>query len=160
MPKEMIKKPIDGHEYLIGQLTTTKQLKLLARLNRVLLGPLGNLAGDTDKEIELSKMKFDVKAACEALAANLTEDVVVQIVVELMEPVMRDGKPIDFDTDFQGEMKHLFKVVGASMEAQFGDFFGEVSEKLKSVAAVIARAASQQSTGTSGGQSSPGKPAS
>ncbi len=108
MPKETATKEIDGHQYVIGQLTTTRQLKLLARLNRILLEPIGNLTGGPDQEVSLKDLNLDIKGACKALADNLTEDAVVDTVKELLEPVLRDGKTINFDQDFQGEMKHLF----------------------------------------------------
>ena len=152
MPKEVAEKTIDDHKYLIGQMTTTKQLKLLARLNRILLGPIGNLAGDTDKEVDLNKLNLDIKGACNALAENLDEETVLRIVKDLLEPVLRDGQKIEFDTDFQGEMKHLFKVVKASMEEQFGDFFEDLTDGIKSVAAAFSRA-KRPSTGSSGGPS-------
>jgi hypothetical protein len=41
------------------------------------------------------------------------------------ENVLCDGKKISFDSHYTDRMPHLFKVVQAAVEVQFGNFFGE-----------------------------------
>lgn len=41
------------------------------------------------------------------------------------ENVLCDGKKISFDAHYADRLPHLFKVVQAAVEVQFGNFFGE-----------------------------------
>ena len=127
MPKELIEKTIDGETYQIGQATTSKQLVLLTRLNRLILEPLGSLAGSAEKFTDLENMQLDIKAATAALAKNLDEKIVLATVKELLEVVIYNGQVVGFDVHFQGRLGHMFKVVYAVLEAQYADFFEGLS---------------------------------
>lgn len=144
MPKELIEKTIDGTAYQIGQATTSKQLKILTRLNKLIMEPLGVLAGDSKNLQQGKEMKLDIEACCKALAGNLEEETVLATVKELMEVVIANGKAVEFDLHFQGRLKHLFKVVYAVLEAQYGDFFEGLGDVRKRVLAAIDQSLKQK----------------
>lgn len=157
MPKKLVTKTIQGRKFEFGQHTATRQLKLLARLNRILLGPLGALAGDAETEVKLGDItegKIDVKEACAMLADKMDEDIVVDTVKQLVEVTTIDGRPIDFDLDFQGEMAMLFEATYWSMEAQYGDFFAALKERVGLLIKGM-KPAKSTSSGPSGDPSSP-----
>jgi hypothetical protein len=54
------------------------------------------------------------KATCKALLKKFAS-----------ENVLCDGKKISFDSHYADRMPHMFKVVQAAVEVQFGNFFGE-----------------------------------
>jgi hypothetical protein len=54
------------------------------------------------------------KAICKALIKKFAS-----------ENVLCDGKKVSFDSHYADRMPHLFKVVQAGVEVQFGNFFGE-----------------------------------
>lgn len=153
MPKELIEKTIDGEVYQIGQATTSKQLVLLTRLNRLILEPLGSLAGSAEKFTDLENMPLDIKAATAALAKNMDEKIILATVKELLEVVIHNGQVVAFDLHFQGRLGHMFKVVYAVLEAQYADFFEGLSGLRGSVVQAL-RQEKAPSGGSSGDQSS------
>ena len=119
---------VDNHTYTIGQFTPSKGLKILVRLSKIAGQPLAMMADsfkgkgmlDSDVNGEL------LGRAIQALTMNLDEATVEQTVKELLQGVLRDGKPLNFEIDFAQRYGHLFKVLGAVLEAQYGDFFGAI----------------------------------
>lgn len=129
----------DGfEEYEIRYLNTTKSLKILARLNRIALGPLGtivsNIKGNTGSVLD---NELNIEGACKLLAANMDEETVVQTIKELMAVVrLGTGMEINLDMHFEGRPMHLLKVVRAVLEVNYQDFFDElagVTELVKKV---------------------------
>lgn len=119
--REQVVKEIDGYKYQINPMPPSKSIALLTSIMKV--------AG-------VSGVK-DVDAAAGALFSNLADDAVLKIVqnalvgviflkpeegseVQLIKPAVAEC----FDAHFQQfPFTHLFKVVWASLEANFSDFF-------------------------------------
>lgn len=120
----------DGfEEYEIRYLNTTKSLKILARLNQMILGPLGtivsNVKGETKSVLD---NQLNVEGAFKLLANNMDEEMVVQTIKELMTVVrLGTGMEFNFDMHFEGRPMHLLKVVRAVLEVNYQDFFDELA---------------------------------
>lgn len=157
-PKKYV---IDGKEYEIGHFMTSKSTKLLARLTKLVLGPLGaGLSG-----VGLSKgdgedgggidSDISVDKAFMALADNIDEDLILNTIKELMSEVrLGTGGAIEFETHFMGETMHMLNVVKTVLEHNYGDFFGGMSGAVKSAIAMFTTQGKQTSTGQSGASSS------
>lgn len=124
--REQIVKEIDGFKYQFNPMAPSKAIALLTSIMKV-AGVSGS--SSTDK-------------AAEALFANLADDAVLRIVqnalvgVIFLKPEGETGvqviKPAVaecFDAHFQQfPFTHLFKVVWASLETNFSDFFSEMAK--------------------------------
>lgn len=77
---------------------------------------------------DIDEATADVLAkAVRVLIERLDEDEIVDIVKTLVASKC-DGQPIVFDEHFIGVPMHLFKVVGAALEVQFGNFIDAITE--------------------------------
>lgn len=138
---ELVKKEVDGHDYEFSLLGARESLKTLTKLVKLLGEPmaiaLGAIGGDRDiekgKKILAALTTSDLLArATRALIERMDEDNVADLVEKLTgkATTMCDGKPIIFNSHYEGRLGHLFKVFGAALEVQFGDFFGVISASL------------------------------
>jgi len=128
--KEIQLVTVDGREYAIGCLMTGPSLKLMTRLAKLLL-PAGaaGLAGSDMSSIKALTETVSLPSAMAMVAEKMDEDQVLDMVRTLVKEVRRaDGAPMPFDSYFMGETAHLFKVVAASLEVNYGDFFGVLKE--------------------------------
>lgn len=160
MARELIAKEVDGHLYQFEQFSTTDALKVMAKLTKIFgesitiaLGSFfkkkpepGKLGLDGLPEPVKPLLEQDVdenalEKAVKVLLDHLDETEVVALVKKLSsEKVLCDGSSITFDLHYQGETLHLFKVIAASLEAQFGNFIGAITTK-SPVAGAAVRAA-------------------
>jgi hypothetical protein len=152
MTRELVQKTVDGRSYEFEQFNTTTALKTLAKLTKIIgeplmiaLGALGleKLApaklvnGVPEPVKKRNLMDTDLNPlntavlgkAVAALIDRLDETEVVDLVKRLVSGpgVLCDHKPFQFDDHFIGEPGHLFKVVRAALEAQYGNFLGAVT---------------------------------
>ena len=144
MARELVQKYVDDQLYEFEQFTTTNSLKTLARLTKIVGEPLAIALGGFFKEekpgltpagipkpVAAPKGLLDrdidgdaIKAAVAALVDRLDENEVVELVKKLTsEKVLCDHQAIVFDLHFAGRPLHLFKVLKAAIEAQYGNFF-------------------------------------
>lgn len=117
---------IDGHSITITMLPPDQALKILTRLVKVVGEPLAVFAEAGGLEAAVTGDL--IKKSVQALAEKLDEDDVVKTVKELMECVLiggKQGKQV-FNAHFAGNLGHLFKVLQAVLEVQYGDFLGEL----------------------------------
>jgi hypothetical protein len=138
---------IDGHNYEFYQLGAVKSLKILTRILKIIGEPIGLITGEaTVKDFLKTELNSDILGkALKALTDKLDEELVVNTIKELLEPVLCDGKRIQFDLHFQGRIGHLLKVVKAALEVNYKDFFG-VSQSLLEGLAIKAHTQSTQTT--------------
>lgn len=128
--KEPVKKTIDGEQYTICLLPASQGWNLLIKILRFLGAPIGlgisnNLSvdmtvSDIFKEINIGKVIAE-------LCSRLNEEEADCIVKTLFSQVMvkNKGNLSDvFEEHFAGRYLHMLKVVGASLEVNYGDFFG------------------------------------
>lgn len=135
MATELIKRSIDGIEYGFQQLGAKQSLKVLLRLKRVVQGSVSMLLSSFEPS-ETSISLFDrnintdfIGKAIEALADKIDDDEVIDLIETLTakDNVLWDGKKIIFNTHYEGRLEHLFKVLGAALEVQYGNFFDAFS---------------------------------
>jgi hypothetical protein len=151
-PKKYV---IDGKEYEIGHFMTSKGTKMLTRLTRLVLAPLGAAFTGSKSADSLMDSEISIDKATAALSQNLDEDLVLSTIKELMSEVrLGTGMQIEFETHFAGDMMHMLNVVKTVLEHNYGDFFGGVSGAVKSAVKMFTTQESQASTAKSGGSSS------
>lgn len=126
-------------EYEIRFLNTTKTLEILARLNRMILGPLGTIVSNIKSDSNsLLDSPLNVEGAFNLLANNMDEGTVVRTIKELMTVVrLGTGMEFNFDMHFEGRPMHLLKVVRAVLEVNYQDFFDELAGAVELVKKVM-----------------------
>jgi hypothetical protein len=144
-----IKKKVDGAEYEFSFLPPSTALKVLARINKLLLPSLGSIFSKLGKgglmDTDFSSLNFE--SAATMLAERMDEDQILETIKELVGTVRhKTGMEVNFDVDFLGKPLHLLKVVKAALEVNYGDFFVELKGGLKKI-----------QTSTQEKQTSPGK---
>lgn len=150
MSRELIAKQVDDHVYEFQQFQTTTALSVLAKLTKLVGEPLaialGSVLQAPKQSAELvngvpspvgepksSFLDRDISSdaigkAVKALTERLDETEVIGLVRKLTtEGVLCDHKPVIFEEHFRGRMLHLFKVVKAALEAQYGNFSDAVT---------------------------------
>lgn len=126
---ERIVKTIDGDEYSFEKFGAKKSLKILVRLSKMIGKPISLLVGSIKSEkgtkVLDSEIKTDVLAlAIEAMADNLDSDEVISLMEELAaNSILCNDKIVKFDSHYEGKLPHLFKVLAAALEVQYGNFF-------------------------------------
>lgn len=141
----------DGfEEYEIRFLNTTKSLEILARLNRMILGPLGTIVSNVKSDsASLLDSPLNIEGAFNLLANNMDEGTVVKTIKELTAVVrLGTGMEFNFDIHFEGRPMHLLKVVRAVLEVNYQDFFDELAGVAELVKKVMTPAR-QTGTGSS-----------
>ncbi|MEW5803911.1 MAG: phage tail assembly chaperone [bacterium] len=145
--REPVRKDIDGEQYTFYQLAPKKSLKLLTRILKIIGGPIGTAIGKDGMSMKaesLFDLDIDLGAVVGHLCRNLDENEVEAIVDSLMSQVFVDGKgevSKVFDEHFGGRLPHLFKVVFAALEVEYGSFFDGMLDRIKQrLAEAITRA--------------------
>lgn len=129
MATELIKKDVDGFEYEFSQFGAKRSLRTLIRLSKVLGKPLSLLLGSMNGSGKLLDKSLDmdmIGLALNALTENMDSAEVISLIEELTsgDACLCDGKKIIFDSHYEGRLDHLFKVLYAALEVQYGNFFG------------------------------------
>lgn len=137
--REFQTREIDGRAYRINPMTPTEALTTLGELISVVGEPVASFVGSVDrgngvKSILDAKLNPEaLKNAVGALAKQLASGTpkAVSMVTRLStRGINCDGKEIVFDHHFHGTgLAHLFKVVFAVLEVNYGDFFSSDGEK-------------------------------
>lgn len=130
MSLELVKKDIEGKLYEFEQFGAKKSLATLIRLMKLVGKPLALMFGSIKSGEKLLDMDMKSEMISAALAA-LTENMDSSEVISLMEELcatkcLCDGKKINFDSHFEGKLPHLFKVLWAALEVQYGNFFDAI----------------------------------
>lgn len=131
------KKEVDSHTYSFSKYGAKESLKVLTRLTRIIGEPLAiGMAAASGKKSGKSLLDTEIDPdiigkAVRALVDRLDEDEVMGLIEKLTSVgVLCDGKKINFDVHYNGKLPHLFKVLWAAIEVQYGNFFDELTEKL------------------------------
>jgi len=154
---------IDGKEYDFYFINPTKALKLLTRLIKIALGPVGGaFGGGSVSATSVLDTSISLDGLFARLAENLDEDVVTNTIKEIMFYVRhKEGAEIIFDAEFEGQMWHLMKLVRQALEVNYGDFFDGIKAELgilRRKREANSGLEKKTSTGLSGDQSLPKKP--
>lgn len=146
MSRELVQKTIDDKSYEFEQYNTTKSLKTLSQLTRLIGEPILLMiaSGLKDRKPEKAGKKkslLDTELDNDLLAKAIKElvirmgddDDVLSLVKKLaIEGVLCDSKQIVFDLHYSGGegLAHLFKVVRAALEVQYGNFIAVLTESV------------------------------
>lgn len=127
---DLTRRDIDGAEYAFSKWGAKKSTKILIRLSKIVGKPLGLALASFQGEGKLLQRVVDTKLigmAFEALTQNLDADEALDLIEELTakDNVLCDNKKIVFDLHYQNRLDHMFKVLGAALEVQYGNFLGE-----------------------------------
>ena len=146
--REAITREIDGEEYTFHQLAPKKSLRVLTKLMKILGGTAGKAVSSASSSADLLN-GVDAGSIISGIAERLDEDEVIVIVDIMFSTVLHSGEgdvSKAFDKLFGGRVFHLIKVLQASLEVEYQDFFDEKSgiasmvTRIKSKAAVTSPA--------------------
>jgi hypothetical protein len=112
-------KEINGHNYQCTQFSASKGLKMLHRLGKILGPSLSSLAGMNSENLQADMLG----SAIGSLFANCSEAEFETTVKELLTTTTIDGRAINFDLDFAGDLGSLFKLLAFVLKVQYGNFF-------------------------------------
>lgn len=147
MARELVEKDVDGRLYSFEQLTATVALKTLTKLTKIFGEPLTLALGGFFKKAQpgapTALLESDIDSdvlskAMKVLVERMDEDEVVALIKLLTtQGVLCDGvKVASFDEHFRGELSHLFAVLKAALEVQYGNFIGAVTDRLPSASSL------------------------
>lgn len=118
---------IDEKEYLIRHMGPKRQIKTLSFIGKTVGTPLSLLADESGGSILEADAEI-VGKVIKSLMDNVDDDRVIEQIEILLthcELKAPNGyRSIKMENDFHGELMHLFKVVGAILEVNFGRFLG------------------------------------
>jgi len=138
--REPVRKMIDGEDYTFCLLPPRQSVRLLTKIMKIIGPALGTIVegNDLSNLDSVQDIDFDLSKAVSALFDHVNEDDVDMIIDALISQVIHKGTgdlSKSFDYHFQGRLPHLFKVIGAALEVQYGDFFagklGDLKGKLR-----------------------------
>ena len=132
----LIEVDIDGEKYEFEKWGAEASLTTLLKIAKIAGKPLGLFLGSAVSKGGLdTEIRPDMLAnACEALVQGMDETICLGLIKKLSsEKVLCDGKKINFDMHYQDKLGHLFDVVKASLEVQYGDFFGGFLGKIQAL---------------------------
>jgi hypothetical protein len=130
--KEPTRIEVDGETYTIAPYVTSTGIKLLTDISLLLGAPLLKLlkgSGDAksllDSEVDLDAMGSVVMDLQERVGGDAVDAMLKRILSGTLIGTTSQSVVQDYDSRFMGRYKHLFKLVAASLKAQYGDFLGD-----------------------------------
>lgn len=126
MAAGLVEKTVGGKKYEFQKFGASQSLKVLAKLSKVLLEPmsLAFSAMEGSGGILDRKINGDVVGKAARALVDRLDDSVIDLIKELIGPdaLLCDGKKIVFDSHYE-DLGHLFEVLQAALEVQYGNFF-------------------------------------
>lgn len=142
--QEPTKKTIDGHTYEFQTMGAKQSVKMLIRLSKILGEPISIAASFLAGPGKLSEREISpdaIPSAVKALLARVDQDDALDIIETLTSKnVLCDHKPIVFDKHFEGRLGHLFQVLKAALEVQYGNFIEGILGEVGSLRPATAQA--------------------
>jgi hypothetical protein len=137
MGRELIRKSVDGQDYEFQQFGADKALRLLTRLMKIIGEPMAIGVGALQGPGSLLDKNVDggvLGKAVRALSEKLDEDSVITLVKEFVGEgaCVCNGAKVIFNTHYEARLGHMFKVLKAALEVQYGDFFVDLKGSLGS----------------------------
>lgn len=139
MATELIDKEVDGQKYEFEQLGAKDSLKTLMKLSKIVGRPFIMSIGASQGKGKPLNTELLAQAAG-ILFQSLEETETLNIIESLTaKKALCDGKMINFDSHYSGKIDHLFRVLNAALEVQYGNFFAAVTGFLDSGSPVQAK---------------------
>ncbi len=133
-PKQEI---VEGVTYIFMPLPPGIAMKLLARVSKSFLGPLGALLSKVKsikKALDTDLSQFDLEKTFGKLGDNLNEDDFEKTIRQLVENQVLDASKtnLSYELYFQdmGPI-HLVKVAYKSFEVNYGGFFAVLKKQMQ-----------------------------
>lgn len=139
MAKGEEEKRIDDETYTFYQMGAIKSHGLLLKIVKIVGPAFGEMVDSSDKGglDALIDADIDMGAIIKGLCDRADETVVLNVILALLSQVTHDSgsgnesgtgnlkSEATVDTHFMGRLPHMYKVVLAAAEVQYGDFFAE-----------------------------------
>lgn len=144
---------IKGKSYEFCLMPPAEALRILTRLIKRTLPSVGGAfsGGDLKGITEAVNGAVNLDALAQNLASNLEEQEVEETVKAILKHVRVDGREININVEFPGEIMTMLAVVYKALEVNYADFFAGLKERF---GAIIKKNSSQapkpRSTGSSG----------
>lgn len=135
--KEPKQGTVDGVTYNFMPLPPGIAMKLLARISKSFLGPLGALFSKVKsikKALDTDLSQFDLEKTFGKLGDNLNEDDFELTIRQLVENQVLDANKTSLQYDLYFTEKgpvHLLKVAYKSFEVNYGDFLSVLKEGMR-----------------------------
>jgi len=149
--REPVEKQIGEHRYRIPLLPTSKGKPVLVRLVKLLGGPIGKLV-EGGSVSAIMAGKANVGGALAELAANLSEadlDYLCEVFGGVCQVEAAPGKWVLVsqvaEIHFAGRYAHMMKWLGACLEVNFADFFGDPASGFAGFGTLLGRLGESES---------------
>ena len=130
--KKICKEDGTEHTYEFEKFGAEEALENLIKISKIIGKPLGLAMASLKGEDEgLFEKKIDLNLlalAFDGLTQNLDDKVCVELIKKLTSgKVLCDGVLIkSFNTHYKDDLFHMFKVLQAALEVQYGNFFAGI----------------------------------
>lgn len=130
---ELIPRTVDGTEYQFSQFGAKRSLKLLLKLSKIVGKPLAMAVASADGSGSLLDKQLNpnmLAQAVEALMERIEESEALEIIETLTsgDGCLCKHQKIVFDLHYEGRLPHMFKVLFAALEVQYGNFFDALQD--------------------------------
>jgi hypothetical protein len=125
MAKEAVKKTIDGRDFTFTLMGVSQGMRWAKRIQNN-FGPIIARALAAAQSDELNGDQL--AGVFESWSQSCSEQQYVDWAKELTETVLLDGRKINFEIDFQGELLLLHKVMIETIKVNFPDFLELVAK--------------------------------
>ncbi|MCK5603281.1 hypothetical protein KAR91_15465 [Candidatus Pacearchaeota archaeon] len=122
---------IDGESYEFHQLGAIKAHSLLLKVGKIIGPTFGEMADSSKGGIEgLLDADIDLGSVIQGLFERADDKIVLGVITTLLSQAIHHGvgclqNEAIVDEHFAGRLPHMYKVILASAEVQYGDFFAE-----------------------------------
>lgn len=129
----MYETDIDGKTYEFSKWGAEDSVDALIDIGGLVGGPIGNAIGSIaggegmDKEFKPEMVGLILESLTKNLSGNKA---ISKALIKKMasQDVMCEGKSINFNDHYSDSLPHLFKVVRAAFEVQYGNFFDALQD--------------------------------
>lgn len=136
LPEGLKSVTVDGVNYEIGRMPTSKAITLLTRLIKISGAPLARAfktdgGGETSPVASLADAHLEkfIGPMIEGISERLDENMVLSLLKELISYVgAQGGQQIQFELHFQGRIFHLLKVAAEVLKYNYADFTAGLSD--------------------------------
>lgn len=142
--RNIVEKQVDSHTYAFTKFETSKGLDILERLIQLVGEPIAMMGGMSAEEGVDQNDSSILAKAMGALQSGMSKQKTAPLLKDILVGATCDGKPIGFEIHFAQRYGHLFKVIWAALEVQFGDFLDVLKDAAAARQAVGARTESQK----------------
>lgn len=120
--KQPQNRQVNGKDLKIYYLGPSEQIRFIKFMMKTVGSPMGALK---DSDASIMDSKVDAKLIglfMEKLVDSFDEEAIITWSKKLLTMVEVDGKKMNMEIDFQGELLFMFKVLKEVLEVNFGDF--------------------------------------